>query len=146
MSAVATEPDLPPPACGLFLEVSFRRLLASCEGVVNGATGNDDTMTTSMTTIRPELARNWATSPVFHHVSVTRVMLSFTESTESACRSSSGVIVDGGGNGNPLFNVVVAIFFPLLSLNTEKNQKNQQYVETLQEQLADLEGAAPAKR
>jgi hypothetical protein len=50
-------PPLPPPASGLFAEVEFRRLLASCEDVVAG----DDKG-------RPDL-RDWAASPVFHHVS-----------------------------------------------------------------------------
>jgi hypothetical protein len=50
-------PPLPPPASGLFAEVEFRRLLASCEEVVAG----DDKG-------RPDL-RDWAASPVFHHVS-----------------------------------------------------------------------------
>ena len=73
MSATTTtEPELPPPSSGLFLEVSFRRLLASCEGVVNGSGVDGAAATTaapSMLAMRPELARDWATSPVFHHVS-----------------------------------------------------------------------------
>lgn len=70
------EPEqLPPPASGLFLDVSFRRLLASCEGIVHGVVSGVDDATTvvaaapSMLAVRPELARDWATSPVFHHVS-----------------------------------------------------------------------------
>ena len=50
--------DLPSPTSGLFLEVSFRRLLASCEDIVAG---------TSLA--RPDLIGNWQQSPVFHHVS-----------------------------------------------------------------------------
>jgi hypothetical protein len=71
MSSAAQDDELPAPASGLFLEVSFRRLLASCEGVVNGGGGAVDggSASTTPSMIRPELARNWATSPVFHHVS-----------------------------------------------------------------------------
>ena len=51
---------LPPPASGLFLEVSFRRLLASCEATAAGAPPPG---------ARPELAGDgWRVSPVFHHV------------------------------------------------------------------------------
>ena len=51
---------LPPPASGLFLEVSFRRLLASCEATAAG---------TPPPGARPELAGDgWRVSPVFHHV------------------------------------------------------------------------------
>lgn len=50
---------LPSPSSGLFLEVSFRRLLASCEAIVDG---------TSLA--RPDLLNGaWVRSPVFHHVS-----------------------------------------------------------------------------
>ena len=73
MSAETTDPEqLPPPESGLFLEVSFRRLLASCEGVANGVASDASTTVAaapSMLAVRPELARGWATSPVFHHVS-----------------------------------------------------------------------------
>jgi len=54
------------------------------------------------------------------------------------------------------FIVIVFSFLFSLALNPDwkkkttnsssKTNKNHQYVETLQEQLADLEGAAPAKR
>jgi hypothetical protein len=48
---------LPAPSSGLFLEVSFRRLLASCEEIVGGDDkGRED-------------LREWRRSPVFHHVS-----------------------------------------------------------------------------
>lgn len=50
-------PELPPPASGLFLEVSFRRLLASCEDIAGGTS-----------TARPDLVGCWQHSPVFHHV------------------------------------------------------------------------------
>jgi hypothetical protein len=51
------EDDLPPPSSGLLLEVSFRRLLASCEAIAGGDDkGRED-------------LRQWRTSPVFHHVS-----------------------------------------------------------------------------
>lgn len=48
---------LPDPTSGIFLEVSFRRLLASCEDIVAGTS-----------TARPDLAGTWRRSPVFHHV------------------------------------------------------------------------------
>ena len=48
--------DLPPARSGLFLEVSFLRLLRSCEEIIAG----DDKG-------RADL-EDWATSPVFHHV------------------------------------------------------------------------------
>ena len=48
---------LPAPSSGLFLEVSFRRLLASCEEIAAGQDkGRED-------------LRHWQNSPVFHHVS-----------------------------------------------------------------------------
>ena len=48
---------LPPPSSGLLLELSFRRLLASCEEIAGGQDkGRED-------------LRQWQTSPVFHHVS-----------------------------------------------------------------------------
>jgi hypothetical protein len=55
---VAEDPDpLPPPSSGLLLELSFRRLLASCEEIAGGQDkGRED-------------LRHWQTSPVFHHVS-----------------------------------------------------------------------------
>lgn len=49
--------ELPEPTSGLFLEVSFRRLLASCESIVDGTS-----------TARPDLIDKWRRSPVFHHV------------------------------------------------------------------------------
>ncbi len=55
------EEELPPPTSGLFLEVSFRRLLASCEDIAGGAS-----------TARPDLVATWRSSPVFHHVSAPR--------------------------------------------------------------------------
>ncbi len=49
---------LPEPSSGLFLEVSFRRLLTSCEEIIAGdSKGRQDFS-----------AANWKTSPVFHHV------------------------------------------------------------------------------
>ena len=48
--------ELPAPSRGGFLEVSFRRLLASCEEIVAGDNK-----------CRADLA-NWQRSPVFHHV------------------------------------------------------------------------------
>lgn len=60
MPAAPAEPpptELPPPASGLFLEVSFRRLLASCEDIASG------------TSARTDLVDCWQRSPVFHHVS-----------------------------------------------------------------------------
>ncbi|KAL4432858.1 hypothetical protein ABPG77_008184 [Micractinium sp. CCAP 211/92] len=50
------EETLPEPSSGIFLEVSFRRLLASCEDIVGGNS-----------TARPDLASTWRRSPVFHH-------------------------------------------------------------------------------
>lgn len=58
--AVAAAPPsaqaLPPPASGQFLEVSFRRLLRSCEEIAAGDSKG-----------RADLVE-WQTSPVFHHV------------------------------------------------------------------------------
>jgi hypothetical protein len=48
--------NLAPPSSGLFLEVSFRRLLDSCFEIMSGDTKH-----------RRDL-KNWRTSPVFHHV------------------------------------------------------------------------------
>jgi len=54
--------NLPSPHSGLFLEVSFLRLLRSCEDIIAGdSKGRSD-------------LEEWATSPVFHHV---RVQLHF---------------------------------------------------------------------
>lgn len=50
---------LPSPASGLFLEVLFRRLLASCEEICKGDTK-----------AREDL-RDWQTSIVFHQVRTT---------------------------------------------------------------------------
>lgn len=47
---------LPDPTSGIFLEISFRRLLASCESIVAGTSP-----------ARPDLANNWQRSPAFHH-------------------------------------------------------------------------------
>lgn len=48
---------LPPPTSGLFLELSFRRLLKSCTEITEGdSKGRADFV-------------DWQTSPVFHHVS-----------------------------------------------------------------------------
>ncbi|KAI3435499.1 hypothetical protein D9Q98_001565 [Chlorella vulgaris] len=47
---------LPSPTSGLFLETSFRRLLASCEDIVGGTSVG-----------RSDLIGNWKHSPVFHH-------------------------------------------------------------------------------
>jgi hypothetical protein len=53
--------SLPAPSSGLFLEVSFRRSLASCEEIAAGdCKGRDD-------------LKSWRTSPVFHHVSLHQV-------------------------------------------------------------------------
>ncbi|KAL4458035.1 hypothetical protein ABPG75_012900 [Micractinium tetrahymenae] len=52
----AAEEPLPDPTSGIFLEVSFRRLLASCEDIVAGTSE-----------ARPDLVANWRRSPVFHH-------------------------------------------------------------------------------
>eukprot|EP00887_Chlorella_sp_A99_P001492 scaffold8.g1492.t1 len=51
----AGQVELPPPSSGQFLEVSFRRLLASCEEIVAGDNKG-----------RPDLV-TWQRSPVFHH-------------------------------------------------------------------------------
>ena len=48
--------DLAPARSGLFLEVSFLRLLRSCEEIIAG----DDKGRVDL--------EDWATSPVFHHV------------------------------------------------------------------------------
>lgn len=53
----AEEDELPPPASGLVLEISFRRLLASCEAIA--FTGDNK---------GKEDLKQWKTSPVFHHV------------------------------------------------------------------------------
>lgn len=53
---MASDEPLPDPTSGIFLEVSFRRLLASCEDIVAGTS-----------TARPDLAGTWRRSPVFHH-------------------------------------------------------------------------------
>ena len=94
---------LPPPTSGLFLEVSFRRLLASCEAVAAGDARG-----------RPDLAVGWETSPVFHHV---------------------GVVGRGGrvaaAARRRAASVPPRAPFPF----------SLQYVDTLQEQLADLEAA-----
>lgn len=53
---MASDGELPPPSSGVFLEVSFRRLLASCEQIIAGDDkGRED-------------LRSWRSSPVFHHV------------------------------------------------------------------------------
>lgn len=53
----APEEVLPAPASGMMLELSFRRLLASCEDISHGDDkGRED-------------LQQWRTSPVFHHVS-----------------------------------------------------------------------------
>lgn len=59
MSAqAAPSAELPPPTSGTFQEISFRRLLKSCDEIIAGDTkGRDD------------LAA-WQSSPVFHHVRV----------------------------------------------------------------------------
>ena len=49
--------SLPAPTSGLFLEVSFRRLLKSCGDIIEGdSKGRED-------------FKDWRSSPVFHHVS-----------------------------------------------------------------------------
>ena len=66
---------LPPPASGLFLEVSFRRLLLAVEAVVAGEDGGGDAPTPASSSAahplaaRPDLRGGaWRGSPVFHHV------------------------------------------------------------------------------
>lgn len=54
--AQAPSPPLPPPLSGSFLEISFRRLLASCEDIVAGDNKGREDLT------------SWQRSPVFHHV------------------------------------------------------------------------------
>lgn len=48
--------DLPPPTSGLFLEISFRRLLKSCAEIMAGDNKGREDLTA------------WQRSPVFHHV------------------------------------------------------------------------------
>ena len=62
---------LPPPTSGLFLEVSFRRLLRACEAVVGEETdGGDSAPGPHPLSARPDLKGGaWRSSPVFHHVS-----------------------------------------------------------------------------
>ena len=65
-------------------------------------------------------------------------------------------MLERGSLGEVTGDEVVVVFPLSLALNPDwkkkttnsssKTNKNHQYVETLQEQLADLEGAAPAKR
>ena len=74
--------SLPPPASGLFLEVSFRRLLLAVEAVVNGEDDDGDgsgvggqpspsSSSSHPLAARPDLRGGaWRASPVFHHVSV----------------------------------------------------------------------------
>lgn len=53
----STTDQLPAPTSGLPLEITFRRLLRSCQQIIVGDTkGRDD-------------LRDWRTSPIFHHVS-----------------------------------------------------------------------------
>lgn len=56
---------LPAPSSGLFLEVSFRRLLKSCIEITEGDSKG-----------RADLA-SWQTSPVFHHVTIHRFSIRF---------------------------------------------------------------------
>lgn len=103
----ADDGPLPSPASGLFLEVSFRRLLASCEDIVAG---------TSIA--RPDLIGTWRRSPVFHHV--------------RRRRRAGGRVVRA---------TRPAAFAPCLSTDSSISPSMLQYVETLQEQLADLEAS-----
>ena len=48
--------NLPPPTSGLFLEISFRRLLKSCVEIITGDNKGREDLTM------------WQRSPVFHHV------------------------------------------------------------------------------
>jgi len=108
--------DLPPPQSGLFLEVSFLRLLRSCEEILAGdSKGRSD-------------LEEWATSPVFHHVCL---------------QSARGRAA----------SVFIAIRVLLLQLCTTSQQTAlsmlcvfAQYVETLQEQLSDLQNETGTKR
>ena len=55
-TVVATVMELPPPTSGLFLEISFRRLLKSCAEIMLGDNKGREDLTA------------WQRSPVFHHV------------------------------------------------------------------------------
>ncbi|KAK9839611.1 hypothetical protein WJX81_000780 [Elliptochloris bilobata] len=73
--------DLPPPQSGLFLEVSFLRLLRSCEDIIAGdAKGRAD-------------LEEWATSPVFHHyVETLQEQLGDLQNQTGGKRVDSGVL------------------------------------------------------
>ena len=96
--------ELPPPSSGVLLEVSFRRLLASCEQIIAGDDkGRED-------------LRGWRSSPVFHHVSAVAAVL------------------------------WARLPHPRSTQTPEQHQAPaMQYVDTLQEQLSDLESAAAAR-
>ena len=55
--------DLPPPTSGLFLEISFRRLLKSCAEIMAGDNKGREDLTA------------WQRSPVFHHVRPTQFLV-----------------------------------------------------------------------
>ena len=67
---------LPAPSSGLFLEVSFRRLLKSCIEITEGDSKG-----------RADLA-SWQTSPVFHHVTTHRCHIA--SAAHAACLIHGG--------------------------------------------------------
>ena len=94
---------LPAPSSNLLLEISFCRLLASCEEIAAGQDkGRED-------------LRQWQTSPTYHHVST-------PYNAPFAFENQTILIV--------ITTSTVDLFLLILF---------QQYIETLQEQLADLE-------
>ena len=99
--------DLPPPTSGLFLEISFRRLLKSCAEIMAGDNKGREDLTA------------WQRSPVFHHV-------------------RRGYLY-----------VMPCVLQPSLPRSTHREPAwpvELQYVETLQEQLADLTATVGSKR
>ena len=57
-ASAASRAALSPPSSGTFLEISFRRLLNSCEDIIAGDNKGREDLTA------------WQSSPVFHHVSL----------------------------------------------------------------------------
>jgi len=111
----ATSASLPSPSSGTFLEISFRRLLKSCEEIMAGDNKGREDLTA------------WQSSPVFHHVSLhpSNVGLPRTVCHPCSCRVAAPEL--------PSIDVP-----PTLSLDTTP-LPCLQYVDTMQEQLADLE-------
>ena len=152
---------LPPPASGLFLEVSFRRLLRACEAVVGGeeeagGTGAASPLSSHPLTARPDLKGGaWRASPVFHHVSVSvceerkrepRRRHAWTRGKEMAAHTG----VRGkrrGARGHSHWACRPRALSPSHPhSHASLSHPLSQYVETLQDQLADLEATAGPDR